>query len=300
MFLTVHAVFLLNGLFNTFSSTNVWIPMFTIMVLFNLLSTWSWDWTLLLPPTIVVDLLKCHLIDFYDRVCSQNNSLTPICLLLQLVIQFMTENFKQQKMMPLLGAILNLSSGILWMDITPSHLSRDILWMYITPSNNDDTFDLFTSVILGHSKLITRSTLKWRQQRKCAMWWLFDYFVNLYFIYFIHTFHLFHSYISFISFIYFIYFLLHVTELSFCFQFFLLIAILIFFNQWWQIIKRNAVLFTKKLRSGKVMMNEWLIMSGFIYFRKNCLIILRKNLSLCPTCWECEANLNMQFYKAPR
>ena len=160
--------------------------------------------------------------------------------------------------------------------------------------------NLFTSVILGHSKLITRSTSKWRQQRKCAMRWLFDYFVNLYFIYFIHTFHLFHSYISFISFIYFIYFLLHVTELSFCFQFFLLIAILIFFNQWWQIIKRNAVLFTKKLRSGKVMMNEWLIMSGFIYFRKNCLIILRKNLSLCPTCWECEANLNMQFYKAPR
>ena len=161
--------------------------------------------------------------------------------------------------------------------------------------------NLFTSVILGHSKLITRSTSKWRQQRKCAMRWLFDYFVNLYFIYFIHTFHLFHSYISFISFIYFIYFLLHVTELSFCFQFFLLIAILIFFNQWWQIIKRNAVLFTKKLRSGKVMMNEWLIMSGFIiYFRKNCLIILCKNLSLCPTCWEREANLNMQFYKAPR
>ena len=72
----------------------------------------------------------------------------------------MTENFKQQKMMPLLGAILNLSSGILWMDITPSNLSRDFLWMYITPSNNDDTFDLFTSVILGHSKLITRSKSK--------------------------------------------------------------------------------------------------------------------------------------------
>ena len=205
LFLTVHAVFLLNGLFNTFSSTSVWIPLFTIMVLFNLLSTWSWDWTLSLPPTIVVDLLKCHLIDFYDRVCSQNNSLTPICLLLQLVIQFMTENFKQQKMMPLLGAILNLSSGILWMDITPSNLSRDILWMYITPSNNDDTFEFvhecyFRPFKINNSFNIKMKTTK--EMRDVVIIWLFREFI----------FHLFHSYISFISFIYFIYFI-HIFHL---------------------------------------------------------------------------------------
>ena len=136
-----------------------------------------------------------------------------------------------------------------------------------------------------------------KEMRNVVIIWLFREFI----------FHLFHSYISFISFIYFIYFI-HIFHLfSFaCYRIKFLLSIFSFncnfdfFNQWWQIIKRNAVLFTKKLRSGKVMMNEWLIMSGFIYFRKNCLIILRKNLSLCPTCWECEANLNMQFYKAPR
>ena len=63
---------------------------------------------------------------------------------------------------------------------------------------------------------------------------------------------------------YFIYFLLHAEELIFCFHSFLLIAILIFFNQWWQIIKQNAVLSTKKSRCKRVMMNEWLIMSGLI------------------------------------
>ena len=45
--------------------------------------------------------------------------------------------------------------------------------------------------------------------------------------------------------------------------FLLLIAIFIFY-QWWQIIKLNAVLFTKKSRCGRVMMNEWLIMSGLM------------------------------------
>ena len=43
---------------------------------------------------------------------------------------------------------------------------------------------------------------------KRGMWWLFDYVVNFYLIYF----------------------LLIVEELSFCFQFFLLIAILIFLS----------------------------------------------------------------------
>ena len=38
-----------------------------------------------------------------------------------------------------------------------------------------------------------------------------------------------------------------------------------FCYQWWQIIKRNAVLFTKKSRYGRVMMNEWLIMSGLMW-----------------------------------
>ena len=68
------------------------------------------------------------------------------------------------------------------------------------------------------------------------MRWLFNYLVNFYFIYF----------------------LLHVEELSFCFQFFTFNCNFDFFYQWWQIIKRNVVLFTKKVRCGRVMMNEWL------------------------------------------
>ena len=30
------------------SCVSVWAPLFTVMVLFNLLSSWSWDWTLFL------------------------------------------------------------------------------------------------------------------------------------------------------------------------------------------------------------------------------------------------------------
>ena len=41
-----------------------------------------------------------------------------------------------------------------------------------------------------------------------------------------------------------------------------------YFFQWWQIIKRNAVLFTKKSRCARVMMNEWLIMSVLVLFWK--------------------------------
>ena len=72
------------------------------------------------------------------------------------------------------------------------------------------------------------------------MRWLLDYLVNFYFIYF----------------------LLHIAELSFCFQFFSFNCNLDFFYQWRQIIKWNAVLFTKKLWCGWVMMNKRLIMSG--------------------------------------
>ena len=61
---------------------------------------------------------------------------------------------------------------------------------------------------------------------------------------------------------YFISFLLRVEELSFCFQFFPFNCNFDFFYHWWQIIKWNAVFFTKNLRCGQVMMNEWLIISG--------------------------------------
>ena len=63
---------------------------------------------------------------------------------------------------------------------------------------------------------------------------------------------------------YFIYFLLHVEELNFCFQFFTFNCNFDFFYQWWQIIKRNVVLFTKKKRL-RVGGDERMIMSGLIY-----------------------------------
>ena len=90
--------------------------------------------------------------------------------------------------------------------------------------------------------IIIRSSSKWRQKMKRGMRWLFDYLVKFYFIYF----------------------LFHVEELSFCFQFFSFNCNFDFFYQWLQIIKQNAVLFTKNLRCGRVMMKEWLIMSGLM------------------------------------
>ena len=74
---------------------------------------------------------------------------------------------------------------------------------------------------------------------KCGMLWLFDYLVNFDLIYF----------------------LLHVEELSFCFQFFSFNDTFDSFYQWWQIINQNAVLFTKN-GDAQVMMNKWLIMNG--------------------------------------
>ena len=94
--------------------------------------------------------------------------------------------------------------------------------------------DIFRPFIIIHS------SSKWQQKVQHGMRWLLDYLVNFYFIYF----------------------LLHVAELSFCFQFFSFNCNFDFFYQWQQIIKWNAVLFTKKLRCGWVMMNNWLIMSG--------------------------------------
>ena len=54
-------------------------------------------------------------------------------------------------------------------------------------------------------------------------------------------------------------------RISFCFQFFSFKCYFDFFYQWWQIIKRNAALFTKKSQCGWAMMNEWSIMSGLIW-----------------------------------
>ena len=71
---------------------------------------------------------------------------------------------------------------------------------------------------------------------KRGMQWLFDYLVKLYFIYFP----------------------LHVEKFLFNCNF-------DFCYQWWQIVKWNMVLFTKKSRCGWVMMNKWFIMSGLTY-----------------------------------
>ena len=108
---------------------------------------------------------------------------------------------------------------------------------------------------------------------KRGMRWLFDYLVNLYYIYF----------------------LLHVEELSFCFQFFSFNWNFHFFNQWSQIIKRNAILFTKNSGCGRVTINEWLIMSDLIlkevcymttsfpasHFFYDSVIISREHLKQC-------------------
>ena len=95
-------------------------------------------------------------------------------------------------------------------------------------------------VALGHSWLIIRSSSKWPQKIKRGRRWLCDYLVNFYFIYF----------------------LVHVKETSFCFKFFSFNCNFDFFYQWWQIIKRNLVLFPKKSRYWRVRIDEWLIMNG--------------------------------------
>ena len=71
---------------------------------------------------------------------------------------------------------------------------------------------------------------------------------------------------------------------------FLLIAIWIFFCQWWQIIKRNTILFTKKTRCGRVMMNEWLITGGVI-------AILPWNYCSCFKMARMIIPLNMKIFK---
>ena len=44
--LIVARLFSLNGLFIIWLCVRVWAPLFALMVLFSLLSSWSWDWTL--------------------------------------------------------------------------------------------------------------------------------------------------------------------------------------------------------------------------------------------------------------
>ena len=66
----------------------------------------------------------------------------------------------------------------------------------------------------------------------------------------------------------FIYFVLHVEQLSFYFQYLSFNCNFDFFNQWWQVIKQNAVLFTKKLLCGWVMTNKVLIMSALSFIFK--------------------------------
>ena len=47
LFLIVATLFLSNGLLIILPCVkSVWAPLFALMVLFNLLSSWSWDWTL--------------------------------------------------------------------------------------------------------------------------------------------------------------------------------------------------------------------------------------------------------------
>ena len=106
---------------------------------------------------------------------------------------------------------------------------------------------LFMLLWMGYSLLAIPSSSKWWQKMKWEMRWLFDYLVNFYFIYF----------------------LLHVEELIFCFQFFSFNCNFDFLSVMTN--KQNVVLFLKKLQCRRVMWNEWLIMSGHIFF--NCYVI---------------------------
>ena len=57
LFWIVVTLFLLNGLFMFLSCVSAWTPLFPLMVLFNLLSFLSWNWTL--PLSRVVILMSC-------------------------------------------------------------------------------------------------------------------------------------------------------------------------------------------------------------------------------------------------
>ena len=57
LLLIVVTLFLLNELFNILSCVSVWAPLFALMILFNLLSSWSWDWTL---PLLQLWLAYCN------------------------------------------------------------------------------------------------------------------------------------------------------------------------------------------------------------------------------------------------
>ena len=59
LLLIVATLFLLNGLIIISSCLSVWAPLFALMVLFNLLSSWSWDWTLSLSRVAI------HLLQYF-------------------------------------------------------------------------------------------------------------------------------------------------------------------------------------------------------------------------------------------
>ena len=145
---------------------------------------------------------------------------------------------------PLYGHTLFLS--FLW---TPFFWLYFCCWQYRPNENEINTPNSHKGKLFLHVKktikqhysntrirpfIIIYSSSTRRQKMKCGMQWLFDYLMNFYFIYF----------------------LLHVVELRVCFHFFPFNSNFDFFYQWWQIIKQNTVLFTKKLWCRQVMMNE--------------------------------------------
>ena len=59
--LIIAMLFLLNRFFIILSFVSVWTPLFTLMVLFNLLSPWSLDWTLPLLEVVIRSLQYLYL-----------------------------------------------------------------------------------------------------------------------------------------------------------------------------------------------------------------------------------------------
>ena len=53
LLLIVATLFLLNRIFITLLCVSVWAPLLALMVLFDLLSSWSWDWTLPLSRVVI-------------------------------------------------------------------------------------------------------------------------------------------------------------------------------------------------------------------------------------------------------
>ena len=68
MFLIVATLFLLNALFIILLSLGAWAPLFTLMVLFNLLSSWSRNWALPITQVVIRLLQYLHLNFFITKV----------------------------------------------------------------------------------------------------------------------------------------------------------------------------------------------------------------------------------------